>query len=426
VSELGGVAAFTQPAGGAAASGGGGTGDFVGPGSALDGSIVLFDGPSGKLGKDAAVVLSAFAKTLLDDASAGAALTTLGVSAFVQTILEDADAATVRATVGLSLPLAVGSGGTGATTLTAHGVLLGNGTGAVAVTGAGTAGQVLTSNGAAADPTFQTLAAGGDFVGPGSATDNAIVRFDATTGKLGQNSILSIADTDALSTPALALGTDLNTGVSWVAGADKVSLVAGGVEVLRANTVASGQNYVNVTPGSSNTGPTIAAAGAGSNLDLSLATTGTGQVLIPAGTVAKPGIGFAGTNTTGLSLSGTNLFLNIAGVAQFLVAGTAGARLASGGVWSWASGTLDGAGPDTGISRAGAADLAFGSGTAGNATATLKFGNARCRGYTTTAAAATTTEYPTDKDWGVHRNSNTAAVHLVYNDGGTMKSVQLT
>ena len=37
---------------------------------------------------------------------------------------------------------------------------MGEGTGNVAVTGPGTAGQVLTSNGAAADPTFQAAAAG--------------------------------------------------------------------------------------------------------------------------------------------------------------------------------------------------------------------------------------------------------------------------
>jgi hypothetical protein len=47
-------------------------------------------------------------------------------------------------------------GGTGATTLTSHGVVIGNGTSAVNTTSAGTAGQVLTSNGAGADPTFQT------------------------------------------------------------------------------------------------------------------------------------------------------------------------------------------------------------------------------------------------------------------------------
>lgn len=53
--------------------------------------------------------------------------------------------------------LAVADGGTGASTFTDGGVLIGNGTGAVQVTTAGTSGQVLTSNGAGVDPTFQTL-----------------------------------------------------------------------------------------------------------------------------------------------------------------------------------------------------------------------------------------------------------------------------
>jgi hypothetical protein len=37
---------------------------------------------------------------------------------------------------------------------------------------------------------------GGDFSGPASSTDNAIVRFDGTTGKLGQNSGVIISDTN--------------------------------------------------------------------------------------------------------------------------------------------------------------------------------------------------------------------------------------
>jgi hypothetical protein len=49
----------------------------------------------------------------------------------------------------------VAKGGTGAATLTPHGVVVGNGTSAVNVTGAGTAGHVLTSGGASADPTYQ-------------------------------------------------------------------------------------------------------------------------------------------------------------------------------------------------------------------------------------------------------------------------------
>ena len=35
----------------------------------------------------------------------------------------------------------------------------------------------------------------GNVDGPASATDNAIVRFDGTTGKLVQNSAVTIADT---------------------------------------------------------------------------------------------------------------------------------------------------------------------------------------------------------------------------------------
>jgi len=39
------------------------------------------------------------------------------------------------------------------------------------------------------------------FVGPGSATDNAIVRFDGTTGTLAQNSLVTVSDTGAIVAP---------------------------------------------------------------------------------------------------------------------------------------------------------------------------------------------------------------------------------
>ena len=54
----------------------------------------------------------------------------------------------------------VAVGGTGVSTLADAGVLIGNGTGAVQVTTAGSSGQVLTSNGAGVDPTFQNAAGG--------------------------------------------------------------------------------------------------------------------------------------------------------------------------------------------------------------------------------------------------------------------------
>lgn len=51
----------------------------------------------------------------------------------------------------------VAEGGTGVTTLGANGVLVGDGTNAVNVTAVGSSGEVLTSNGAGSDPTFQAI-----------------------------------------------------------------------------------------------------------------------------------------------------------------------------------------------------------------------------------------------------------------------------
>lgn len=55
-----------------------GTGDVVGPSGAINNRMVEFDGTTGKLIKDSGVVVSAFMKTVFDDADAAAARTTLG------------------------------------------------------------------------------------------------------------------------------------------------------------------------------------------------------------------------------------------------------------------------------------------------------------------------------------------------------------
>lgn len=54
--------------------------------------------------------------------------------------------------------LPVDGGGTGLAALTAHNVILGEGTSSVALVAPAAAGTVMTSNGAAADPSFQSLA----------------------------------------------------------------------------------------------------------------------------------------------------------------------------------------------------------------------------------------------------------------------------
>ncbi len=68
--------------------------------------------------------VSTFIKTLLDDADASTALSTLGVSAFIKTLLDDADAATARTTIGAQAALGytpinkAGDNGVGALSIT--------------------------------------------------------------------------------------------------------------------------------------------------------------------------------------------------------------------------------------------------------------------------------------------------------------------
>jgi hypothetical protein len=83
----------------------------------------------------------------------------------------------------------VAQGGTGATTAAdAANALLPSQT--------GNAGKVLGTDGT---NTSWVTTGNGDVVGPASATDNAIARFDTTTGKLIQNSVVTVSDTGAVS-----------------------------------------------------------------------------------------------------------------------------------------------------------------------------------------------------------------------------------
>src|SRR5438445_7387802 len=72
-------------------------------------------------------------------------------------------------------PTVVAGGGTGLSTLTAHAVLVGEGTSAVALVGPGaTAGVPLVSGGSSADPSFTTAVVAGGGTGLTTLTNHAI------------------------------------------------------------------------------------------------------------------------------------------------------------------------------------------------------------------------------------------------------------
>lgn len=69
----------------------------------------------------------------------------------------------------------------------------------VGVPAGGTTGQVLAKASGADYDTAWTSATTGDVTGPGSSTDNTLVRMDGTTGKVIQGSGVVLSDNDEIS-----------------------------------------------------------------------------------------------------------------------------------------------------------------------------------------------------------------------------------
>jgi hypothetical protein len=83
---------------------------------------------------------------------------------------------------GLSSTLAVGSGGTGATSLAAYSVLVGNGTGIVGTVAVGTAGRVLVDQGGSANPAFEVVSGDATLTAAGALTVASIGGKAVTLG----------------------------------------------------------------------------------------------------------------------------------------------------------------------------------------------------------------------------------------------------
>lgn len=98
----------------------------------------------------------------------------------------------------------------------------------------------------AATPLPVTIIGGGtgDVDGPASATDNAIARFDGTTGKLIQNSVLLVADTTgALSGFATGAGITFHEGGAITGASGSLDLTASGTN-QNITLTPSGTGYI--------------------------------------------------------------------------------------------------------------------------------------------------------------------------------------
>jgi hypothetical protein len=133
---------------------------------------------------------------------------------------------------GKAITVKDGAGGAGA-----HNITL-DGNGSQTIDGSAT--KALTSNYSSiqikSDGTNwvtigSAASASGDVVGPGSATDNAITRFDSTTGKLVQNSLATLSDTGSINIPdGQGLQVNGNTIATYSAGAAHSEIGIAGVQ----------------------------------------------------------------------------------------------------------------------------------------------------------------------------------------------------
>lgn len=119
----------------------------------------------------------------------------------------------------LSGTVAVANGGTGQTSYTDGQLLIGNSTGNTLSKATITAGAGISVTNGNGSITIAATGGTGDVVGPASATDEALVRFDLTTGKLIQNSNATLTDAGAL--------TLTNGAVINEAGADSDTRIEG-------------------------------------------------------------------------------------------------------------------------------------------------------------------------------------------------------
>ena len=205
------------------------------------------------------------------DISSGAALTKTDDTNVTLTLGGSPTTALLAATsitAGWTGQLAVSRGGTGATTLTNNGVLIGKGTSAITATAAGLTGQVLVGNTGYA-PSWATLSSSAVTSFSGGTT--GLTPSTATTGAITLAGTLGVANggtgATTFTTNALLKGdgtSALSSSVMYENGGYVGINVTGPVKLLDGQETYNGEggfSYVNLSTGASSAASITAEAG---------------------------------------------------------------------------------------------------------------------------------------------------------------------
>ena len=200
--------------------------------------------------------------------------------------------------------LTVAGGGTGLTTISAHAVMLGEGASPVSSAAPGTAGFVLTSNGASADPSFAALTVAPAGVTPGSALQLLATNAAGTAsvwstiqGDLSPLSgtpggfIVSGWEKTPLSFSTLVTNQTVEyNGTDWVNGP---------LDLASTNAVTNVLGVANGGTGDSTITNHELVLGRGTGTLASLASGTTGQPLLSNGSSVDPSFGTLGVSGGG-------------------------------------------------------------------------------------------------------------------------------
>jgi hypothetical protein len=236
--------------------------------------------------------------------------------------------AQVSLTAGVTGTLPVGNGGTGQTTLTIHGVLIGNAAGAISTTSAGTAGQFLVSQGASADPTW-TTATFPTTAGPvGTILRSDGTNWVATTATYPATTTAGTLIVSASANTITSSATPTLGVAGTAAGTISLSGVTSGVVTLQTANAAGTWSLTLPTSGGTS-GYLLQTDGTGISSWFNLFGTAntwtanqsfSAQVLLKDGTAASPSLAFSNYTGTGIYSYGANAIgfsINGSYAAQF-------------------------------------------------------------------------------------------------------------